>query len=170
MDWSHLAWELPSKTRYWRRGRGKDIVTGGRERRRKQLLDDLKDTRGCRKLKQEALDRTVWTRFGRGHGRVARQWIDEWVEEWMVDWITVQDLMRHSEYIVFEPLASSSSETSVSCFGLSRRALSYRICPSGCPRTRKPLRHVTTDVGFVCDETAVVGDTIKGMSVVPLCT
>ena len=36
-----------------------------RGRRRKQLLDDLKETRGYRKLKEEALDYTLWrTRFG----------------------------------------------------------------------------------------------------------
>jgi hypothetical protein len=43
-------------------------------RRRKQLLDDLMETRGYWKLKEEALDRTLWrTRFGRGYGSVARQ-------------------------------------------------------------------------------------------------
>jgi hypothetical protein len=40
-------------------------VTGRRERRRKQLLDGLEENRGCWKLKEEALDRTLWiTRFG----------------------------------------------------------------------------------------------------------
>jgi hypothetical protein len=49
-------------------------VTGRRGRRRKQLLDDLKDQRGYWKLKKEALDRTLWrTRFGRGYGPVVRQ-------------------------------------------------------------------------------------------------
>ena len=33
--------------------------TGRRGRRRKQLLDDLKETRGCWKLNKEALDRTL---------------------------------------------------------------------------------------------------------------
>jgi len=28
MDWSHLAYELPSKTRYWREDRGKDKRDG----------------------------------------------------------------------------------------------------------------------------------------------
>jgi hypothetical protein len=43
-------------------------------RRRKQLLDDLKENRGYWKLKEEALDRTLWrTRFGRGYGPVVRQ-------------------------------------------------------------------------------------------------
>ena len=35
-------------------------VTGRRGRRRKQLLHDLKKTRGYRKFKEEALDRTLW--------------------------------------------------------------------------------------------------------------
>jgi len=44
-----------------------------RGRRRKQLVDDLKETRGCWKLKEEALDSTVWrTRFGNGCGPVVR--------------------------------------------------------------------------------------------------
>jgi len=39
-------------------------VTGRRGRRRKQLLDDLKEMRAYRILKEEALDRTPWkTRF-----------------------------------------------------------------------------------------------------------
>jgi predicted AlkP superfamily pyrophosphatase or phosphodiesterase len=49
-------------------------VTGRRGRRRKQLLDDFKEKRRYWKLKEEALDRTVWrTRFGRGYGPVVRQ-------------------------------------------------------------------------------------------------
>jgi hypothetical protein len=49
-------------------------VTVRRGRRRKQLVDDLKETREYWKLKEEALDHTVWrTRFGRGCGPVARQ-------------------------------------------------------------------------------------------------
>jgi hypothetical protein len=40
----------------------------------KQLLDDLKEKRIYWKLKEEALDRTLWrTRFGRGYGPVVRQ-------------------------------------------------------------------------------------------------
>jgi hypothetical protein len=35
-------------------------VTGRRERRRRKLLDDLKEGRGYSNLKEEALDRTVW--------------------------------------------------------------------------------------------------------------
>ena len=43
-------------------------------RRRKKLLDDLKDRRGYSHLKEEALDRTMWrNRFGGGFGLVVRQ-------------------------------------------------------------------------------------------------
>ena len=45
-----------------------------RGRRRKKLLDDLKDRRGYSHLKEGALDRTMWRyRFGRGFGPVVRQ-------------------------------------------------------------------------------------------------
>ena len=38
-----------------------------RGRRRKKLLDDLKERRGYSHLKEEALDRTIWRhRFGGG--------------------------------------------------------------------------------------------------------
>jgi hypothetical protein len=49
-------------------------VTRRRGRRRKKLLDDLKERRGYSHLKEEALDRTKWSaRFGRGFGPVVRQ-------------------------------------------------------------------------------------------------
>jgi hypothetical protein len=49
-------------------------MTGRRGRRRKRLLNDLKEKRRYWELKQEALDRTLWrTRFGRGYGPVVRQ-------------------------------------------------------------------------------------------------
>jgi hypothetical protein len=49
-------------------------VTRRRGRRRKKLLDDIKDRRGYSHLKEEALDRTMWrNRFGRGFGPVVRQ-------------------------------------------------------------------------------------------------
>ena len=49
-------------------------VTRRRERRRKKLLDDLKDRRGYSHLKKEALDPTMWrNRFGGGFGPVVRQ-------------------------------------------------------------------------------------------------
>jgi hypothetical protein len=53
---------------------GKIEGMGRRERRRKQLQYEVKERREYWKLKEEALDRTVWrTGFGRGCGPVARQ-------------------------------------------------------------------------------------------------
>ena len=49
-------------------------VTGRRGRRRRKLLDDLKERRGYSQLKEETLDRTMWRAgFGRGFGPVVRQ-------------------------------------------------------------------------------------------------
>jgi hypothetical protein len=49
-------------------------VTGRQGRRRRKLLDDLKERRGYSHLKEEALDRTLWrARFGRSFGPVVRQ-------------------------------------------------------------------------------------------------
>ena len=49
-------------------------VTGRQGRRRRKLLDDLKERRGYSHLKEEALDRTMWrARFGRDFGPVVRQ-------------------------------------------------------------------------------------------------
>jgi hypothetical protein len=46
----------------------------GRRRRRRKLLDDLKERPGHRDIKEEALDRTVWRDgFGRGFGPDVRQ-------------------------------------------------------------------------------------------------
>jgi len=48
---------------------GRVELKGRRGRRRKQLLDDLKETRGYWKLKEEAPDHTLWrSGFGRGSG------------------------------------------------------------------------------------------------------
>ena len=49
-------------------------VIGRQGRRRRKLLDDLKERRGYSHLKEEALDHTMWTaRFGRGFGPVVRR-------------------------------------------------------------------------------------------------
>jgi hypothetical protein len=49
-------------------------MTGRQRRRRRKLLDDLKERRGYSHLKEEALDRTMWrARFGRGFGHAVRQ-------------------------------------------------------------------------------------------------
>jgi len=50
---------------------GRSVVTARRGGRLKQLLGDLKEKGGHCKLKEEALDRTVWrTRSGMGDGLV----------------------------------------------------------------------------------------------------
>jgi len=74
-------------------------------RRRKKLLDDLKDRRGYSHLKEEALDWPMWrNRFGGGFGPVIRQ-NTEWMNEW-TSWAEVSMtvctlikfvLMRYSE-------------------------------------------------------------------------
>jgi len=49
-------------------------VIGRQGRRRRKLLDDLKERRGYSHLKEEALDSSTWrARFGRGFGPVVRQ-------------------------------------------------------------------------------------------------
>jgi hypothetical protein len=49
-------------------------VRGKRGRRRRKLLDDLKERRRYSHLKEEALGRTMWRAgFGKGFGRVVRQ-------------------------------------------------------------------------------------------------
>ena len=54
--------------------KGEKEVTRRRERRRKKLLDDLKDRRGYCRLNEEALDRTMWrNRFRGGFEPVVRQ-------------------------------------------------------------------------------------------------
>ena len=60
-------------------------VTRRRGRRRRKVLDDLKDRRVYSHLKEEALDRTMWrNRFGGGFGPVVRQ-NTEWLNiVWML--------------------------------------------------------------------------------------
>jgi len=54
--------------------KGEMELTRRRGRRRRKLLDDLKDRRGYSDLKEEALDRTMWrNRFGGGFEPVVRQ-------------------------------------------------------------------------------------------------
>jgi hypothetical protein len=49
-------------------------VTGRRGRRRRKLLDDLKERRGYSYPMDESLNRTMWrARFGRGFGPVVRR-------------------------------------------------------------------------------------------------
>jgi hypothetical protein len=54
--------------------KGEMEVTRRQGRRRKKLLDDLRDRKGYSHMKEEALDRTMWmNRFGRGFGPVVNQ-------------------------------------------------------------------------------------------------
>jgi hypothetical protein len=54
--------------------KGEIEVTGRRGRRRRNLLDDLKERKGYYHLTGEALDRTKWRgRFGTGFGPFVRQ-------------------------------------------------------------------------------------------------
>ena len=49
-------------------------MTERRGRKRRKLLDDLKERRGYSHLKEDALDRIMWRdRFGRGFGPVVRR-------------------------------------------------------------------------------------------------
>ena len=58
---------------------GRIAVTGRRGRRGQQLLDDLKERKVCWKVKEEALDRTLWSsRFGRSYGPVLSQTTEWW--------------------------------------------------------------------------------------------
>jgi hypothetical protein len=78
-------------------------VRGRQGRWRKQLLDDLKGTRGYWKLKQEAIDCTVWrTDFGRGYGSVVRH-----VAVWKNKWIILSDNLQQSSLAPFRVTASS---------------------------------------------------------------
>ena len=65
-----------------RKTKGEMEVTRRPGKRRKKLLDDLKDRRWYSHLKEEALDRTMWrNRFRGGFGPVVRQnteWMDEY--------------------------------------------------------------------------------------------
>ena len=69
-------------------------MTRRRERRRKPLLDNLKEKRGYSELKEEALYRTVWRAcIGRDYGPVCTTgygmngWMDGWMDEWMDGWM-----------------------------------------------------------------------------------
>jgi hypothetical protein len=49
-------------------------VTRRRGKRRRKLLEDLKERKGYSRLKEEIIDGTMWTaRLGRGFGPVVRQ-------------------------------------------------------------------------------------------------
>jgi len=71
-----LQWVIEGKIQ------GRIEVTERQGRRRRKLLDDLKERRGYSHLKEEALDRTTWrARFRGGFGPVVRQ-TTKWMNEW----------------------------------------------------------------------------------------
>jgi hypothetical protein len=72
-----LQWEKEGKIQ------GGIEVTGKQGRRRRKLLDDLKERRQYSHLKEEALDRTMWrARFGRDFVPVVKQ-TTKWMNEYM---------------------------------------------------------------------------------------
>ena len=68
--------------------KGEMDVTRRRGRRRKKLLDDLKDRRGYSHLKEEALDHTMW------RNRIwKRLWTCRQTDYWII--ITIYCIMEH---------------------------------------------------------------------------
>ena len=77
-----------------RKTKGEMEVRRRRGRRRRKLLDDLKDRMGYTHLKEEALDRTMWRNgFGGGFEHVVRQNI-EWMNYELNGKIDVLKLQR----------------------------------------------------------------------------
>jgi hypothetical protein len=104
---------------------GRREVTGRRGRRCKQLLDDLKEKRGYCKLKEEALDSSLWrTGCGRVYGPVVRRPTD-----WMIDC----DMFRLLYTAGVQPLPStprlSSPQPELSLFlALLSSASNFSCC------------------------------------------
>ena len=92
-------------------------MKGRRGRGSKQLLDALKETRGYRKLKEEALDSTLWrTGCGMSYGPVVRHYVMDEVKNGAVcgSWLVIAHQRMH-----------------LWCNVLSRKGSNYRgiICP-----------------------------------------
>jgi hypothetical protein len=69
-------------------------VTGRQGRKRRKLLDDLKERRWYSHLKEDVLDRTLWrARFGRDFGPVVRQ-----TTKWMKRSIKMNGCGTRSEW------------------------------------------------------------------------
>jgi hypothetical protein len=70
-------------------------VSGRRGRRRRKLLDDIKERREYSHLKEEALDRIMWrARFGRGFGLVVSR-TDKWMNIQNLHFKKVFNTTRH---------------------------------------------------------------------------
>ena len=79
--------------------KGETEVTRRRGRRRKKLLDELKDRRGYSYLKEEVLDRTMWmNRFGEDFGPVVRQ-NTEWMRIPQRYLLAERQISRGSQWI-----------------------------------------------------------------------
>jgi hypothetical protein len=87
---------------------GRREMMGWRGRRRKQLLDDLKEKRRYWKLKEEALYLTLWRiRFGRDYGLVIKQ-ATEWMNPTSINLNFLNRLLGLYEGAVFDRTAESS--------------------------------------------------------------
>ena len=98
--------------------KGEMEVTRRRGRRRKKLLDELKDRRGYSHLKEEALDCTMWrNRFRGGFGPVVRQ-----NTEWMAVFRTLYTVVVYFyaisvwKYLVLMCLAYALYPTDIKSF------------------------------------------------------
>ena len=106
-------------------------VARRRGRRRKKLLDELKERRGYSHLKEKALDHTVWrNRFGGGFGPVVRQ-NTEWMNGgsfvcmgWWSRTSNLYSLRLHNNRVFsfaswpFYPLWIGSPPVSIKMWGL----------------------------------------------------
>jgi hypothetical protein len=91
-------------------------VTGRRGRRRRKLLAGCREGSGYPHLKEEALDRTMWTaRFGRGFGPVVRQtakWMNEFKEKVKLSsanedtWVRKYNILTHSRWMGIDQLCA----------------------------------------------------------------
>jgi hypothetical protein len=82
------------------------------ERRRKQLLDDHNKKRRYRRLKGEAIDRTLWrTWFGRGCGPVVRR-----TKQWIRIFILNKSSLFTSQIVSSESKKTSSFRTAMKEF------------------------------------------------------
>ena len=89
-------------------------VTGRRERRRRKLLDDLKERGGYSYLKEEALYRTMWrARFGRGFGPVARSTTEWWMKIRLAERTRTRGNEKLSELDHFQPFKITIVKTTL---------------------------------------------------------
>ena len=98
----------------WRNDRRRARSVGKLRKRRKQLLDYLKVTRGYRRLKEKTLDRTAWRTFiGRGNRHVIR--MNKWMNEY-----STHVYIYFNAFLVLKVSAVKCSVDPVSCIPLSR--------------------------------------------------